>query len=63
MPTYYPALHQRVRRQAELLPELYGELDFDSQPYRTTTNPDDVSALRGKASTRAKSWPMKASSN
>ncbi|GFG71735.1 oxygenase MpaB family protein [Mycolicibacter senuensis] len=54
MPTYYPALHQRVRRQAELLPELYGELDFDSQPYRTTTNPDDVSALRGKASTRAK---------
>ncbi|MEB3032411.1 oxygenase MpaB family protein [[Mycobacterium] nativiensis] len=54
MPTYYPELHQRVRRQAELLPGLYGDLDFDSQPYRTTTNPDDVSALRSKASTRAK---------
>lgn len=54
MPTHYPALRQRVRRQAELLPELYGELDFDSQPFRTTTDPDDVSSLRGRPSTRAK---------
>lgn len=54
LPTYYPELHERVRRQAELLPELYGDLDFDTQPYRTTTDPDDVSALRGKPSTRAK---------
>ncbi|MEB3063946.1 oxygenase MpaB family protein [[Mycobacterium] zoologicum] len=54
MPTHYPELRERVRRQAELLPVLYGDLDFDSQPYRTTTDPDDVSALRGKASTRAK---------
>ncbi|MEB3050999.1 oxygenase MpaB family protein [Mycolicibacter sp. MYC123] len=54
MPTHYPELRERVRRQAELLPVLYGDLDFDSQPYRTTTDPDDVSALGGKASTRAK---------
>lgn len=54
MPTHYPELHERVRRQAELLPVLYGGLDFDSQPYRTTTDPDVVSSLRGKASTRAK---------
>ena len=52
-PTHYPELHQRVRRQAELLPALYGNLNFDVQPYRTTTNLDDVSALRGKPSTRA----------
>lgn len=54
MPTHYPELHRRVRRQAELLPELYGDLDFDVQPYRTTTNPDDVSSLRGRPATRAK---------
>lgn len=51
--THYPELHERVRRQAELLPVLYGDLDFDVQPYRTTTNPDDVSSLRGRAATRA----------
>lgn len=54
MPTHYPELRERVRRQAELLPALYGDLDFDVQPYRTTTNPDDVSTLGGKPSTRAK---------
>jgi hypothetical protein len=54
LPTHYPELRERVRRQAELLPELYGELDFDTQPYRTTTDPDDVSSLRGRPSTRAK---------
>ena len=53
MPTHYPELHERVRRQAALLPELYGHLDFDSQPYRTTTCVDDVSALRGRPATRA----------
>ncbi|CAJ1493143.1 oxygenase MpaB family protein [[Mycobacterium] kokjensenii] len=52
MPTHYPQLHERVRRQADLLPELYGELDFDSQPYRTTTDPDDLSSLRAKPGTR-----------
>lgn len=54
MSTHYPELHRRVRRQAELLPVLYGDLDFDVQPYRTTTDPDDVSSLRGRPSTRAK---------
>ena len=54
MPTHYPELYERVRRQAELLPVLYGDLDFDTQPYRTTTDPDDVSTLRGHPATRAK---------
>ncbi|BBZ24889.1 oxygenase MpaB family protein [Mycolicibacter hiberniae] len=54
MPTHYPELYERVRRQAELLPALYGDLNFDVQPYRTTTDPDDVSSLRAKPATRAK---------
>lgn len=54
MPTHYPELYERVRRQAELLPDLYGDLNFDVQPYRTTTDPDDVSSLRAKPATRAK---------
>lgn len=54
MPTHYPELHQRVRRQAQLLPALYGDLDFDMQPYRTTTDPYAVSSLRGRPSTRAR---------
>ncbi|KLO27125.1 hypothetical protein ABW16_17665 [Mycolicibacter heraklionensis] len=54
MPTHYPELHQRVRRQAELLPELYGDLNFDVQPYRTALSPDDVSSLPGNPATRAK---------
>ena len=37
MPTYYPDLAQRVRAQSEALPALYSSIDFDSQPYRTTT--------------------------
>ena len=54
VPTHYPELHERVRRQAELLPELYGELDFSSQPYRTTTDPDDASSFRGRTGAREK---------
>ncbi|MGB3523817.1 MAG: oxygenase MpaB family protein [Mycobacterium sp.] len=45
MTTHYPELAERVRRQAEILPALYGELNFDVQPYRTATSPDDVSSL------------------
>ncbi|WP_409427952.1 oxygenase MpaB family protein [Mycobacterium sp. SMC-11] len=54
MPTHYPELYQRVRRQAELLPDLYGNLDFDVQPYRTAASPDDVASLPGNPATRAK---------
>ncbi|WP_409436019.1 DUF2236 domain-containing protein [Mycobacterium sp. SMC-14] len=45
MPTHYPELARRVRSQRELQPGLYGDIDFDAQPYRTTTDPADLSAL------------------
>lgn len=41
----YPELAQRVRSQRELQPGLYGAIDFDAQPYRTTTDPADRTAL------------------
>ncbi|OHV06391.1 oxygenase MpaB family protein [Mycobacterium talmoniae] len=45
MATHYPELAQRVRKQRELLPDLYGDIDFDKQPYRTTTDPADATTL------------------
>jgi hypothetical protein len=42
---YYPELAARVRRQNELQPRLYGEVDFDRQPYRLATAPGDESSL------------------
>ncbi|MGI5221504.1 oxygenase MpaB family protein [Nocardia sp. CA-290969] len=45
MPTYYPGLAQRVRSQRELQPGLYGDLDFDKQPYRLVTAPGEPSSL------------------
>ncbi|WP_024441375.1 MULTISPECIES: oxygenase MpaB family protein [unclassified Mycobacterium] len=45
MPTHYPELARRVHSQRELQPGLYGGIDFDAQPYRTTTDPGDLSAL------------------
>jgi hypothetical protein len=45
--TYYPELAERVRRQQELQPQLYGDVDFSAQPYRLATAPDDVSSLPG----------------
>ncbi|MGB5797861.1 MAG: DUF2236 domain-containing protein [Mycolicibacter algericus] len=45
MPAFYPELAQRVRSQRELQPGLYGAIDFDAQPYRTTTDPADRTAL------------------
>ncbi|MGV0627459.1 oxygenase MpaB family protein [Mycolicibacter minnesotensis] len=45
MPTHYPELAQRVRSQRELQPALYGDFDFEAQPYRTTTDPADLSSL------------------
>lgn len=50
MPTYYPELAERVRSQRELQPGLYGDLDFDKQPYRLVTAPGERSSLpRGAA--------------
>jgi hypothetical protein len=47
MPTslHYPALAERVRRQGELQPLLYGDVDFDAQPYRLATAPEDTASL------------------
>lgn len=42
---YYPELAERVRNQKILQPTLYGEVDFDAQPYRLATAPEDKSSL------------------
>lgn len=45
MVTYYPELARRVRSQRDLLPDLYGDFDFDRRPDRLATEPDADSAL------------------
>lgn len=52
MATYYPELAQRVRGQRESQPDLYGDLDFDEQPYRLVTQPGIPSALPGRPANR-----------
>lgn len=45
------AIATRVRSQAELLPALYGQIDFDTPPERFADGPDDrteLSDVRGK---------------
>src|SRR4051812_46861025 len=42
---HYPELAERVRSQRERLPALYGDVDFDAQPYRLATGADDESSL------------------
>lgn len=42
---HYPALAERVRSQKSLQPQLYGEVDFEAQPYRLATAPEDESSL------------------
>lgn len=41
------ALRDRVRRQRDDLPALYGDIDFDQVPERLALGPDDVSDLPG----------------
>lgn len=53
MVTYYPELAERVRSQRELLPNLYGDFDFDRQPDRLATEPDVDSALPAWIADRA----------
>ncbi|HMT40988.1 MAG TPA: oxygenase MpaB family protein [Sphingorhabdus sp.] len=46
------AIAARVRSQAELLPALYGQIDFDTPPERFADGPDDrteLSDVRGKS--------------
>ncbi|WP_026917978.1 oxygenase MpaB family protein [Gordonia shandongensis] len=45
MTRYYPELADRVARQADELPEMYGDFDFSMIPERFTTDPDVKSAL------------------
>ncbi|WP_018180700.1 oxygenase MpaB family protein [Jongsikchunia kroppenstedtii] len=45
MTTYYPELADRVRSQRALLPDVYGDLDFDTPPYRHTEDPAVKSSL------------------
>lgn len=42
---HYPGLAERVRSQADLLPELYGDVDFSSRPYRLAVEPRDETSL------------------
>ena len=42
---HYADLAERVHRQQELQPLLYGDVDFTAQPYRLATDPGDLSSL------------------
>ena len=42
---HYPELAARVRGQRELLPALYGDVDFSRRPYRLALAPDDEASL------------------
>src|SRR3954451_21163949 len=50
---HYPHLADRVRRQRDLQPELYGEVDFGARPHRLPADPDDESSLPAKLADRA----------
>ncbi|HYJ20929.1 MAG TPA: oxygenase MpaB family protein [Solirubrobacterales bacterium] len=50
---HYPALAERVRSQKRLQPLLYGEVDFEAQPYRLATAPEDESSLPKWVAARA----------
>jgi hypothetical protein len=45
MTLHYPELAARVRSQAVLQPELYGDIDFGRLPYRHTADPEETAAL------------------
>ena len=44
-PMHHPELAERVRRQRDLQPVLYGDVDFAAKPYRLATEPGDESSL------------------
>lgn len=50
---HYPELNERVRSQKTLQPELYGQFDFDTKPYRLATELDDKSSLPRRIADRA----------
>jgi hypothetical protein len=51
---HYPSLAERVHRQQELQPALYGDVDFSVEPYRLATAPDDRSSLPSWVADRAR---------
>lgn len=53
MVTFYPDLWDRVLRQSDELPEVYGDFDFTVLPERFTTDPDVKSALPSSRGDRA----------
>ena len=50
---HYPGLAERVRSQAALQPDLYGDVDFETPPHRHTADPDVPSALHPRMGRRA----------
>ncbi|CAM3689744.1 oxygenase MpaB family protein [Tsukamurella ocularis] len=50
---HYPELAERVRSQAILQPDLYGDVDVDAPPYRHTADPEVPSALHPRMGRRA----------
>ncbi|KXP13417.1 hypothetical protein AXK57_04280 [Tsukamurella pulmonis] len=51
--THYPELAERVRSQAALQPDLYGDIDFDTAPHRHTADPEVRSTLRPRVGRRS----------
>lgn len=49
---HYPGLAERVRSQAALQPDLYGDVDFETPPHRHTADPDVPSALHPRMGRR-----------
>ncbi|MEO9328925.1 oxygenase MpaB family protein [Gordonia aurantiaca] len=54
MTHFYPGLAERVARQAEELPELYGDFDFSMTPERFTTDLHVRSALPSRLGDRSR---------
>jgi hypothetical protein len=49
----YPLLAERVRRQADLQPHMYGDVDVTATPYRFTVDPEVTSSLPAWVADRA----------
>jgi hypothetical protein len=50
---HYPELAARVRKQGELQPVLYGNVDFNAKPYRLATASEDDASLPAWVADRA----------
>jgi hypothetical protein len=50
---HFPGLAERVARQRELVPAMYGDVDFSARPYRLALEPDAETALPAWVADRA----------